>query len=153
MPLDSSWAFHNRLAACFGDRTPEFSEELIDLLYEFWRDGVCVGVAAPGIYEHDGTNRKLKILSHFGDRAVEFSDPLRGRLIELWVDAKDYGAQRMCARCGSREGIKLEDARTHYDHKEGEPDPNADIPYCSPCAVEHHEHWDEMWAEYNSGRL
>ena len=151
--LDSHWAFDNRLRAQFGDRVWEFSEQLRNLLFEFWKDGVCVGEAWPGVYVHDGNNRKLHILSHFGPRTIEFSDGLRSLLAAFWTDAVDYARGELCARCGSREGVKLEGARTAYCETEENPDPNADIPFCRPCAEEHHDHWDEMWAEYNSGRL
>lgn len=61
-----------------------------------------------------------------------------------------------CSRCGSTEGVKMEPSRTMY-HWEGKWDdpknPNAERPYCRPCAEEHHAYWDDMWAEYNSGRL
>jgi len=68
-----------------------------------------------------------------------------------------------CVRCGTSEGVKLEDARTAYeqpspdffDHLVGVPlpDPNAPVLLCRSCAKEHHEFWDEMWADYYSGRL
>lgn len=36
---------------------------------------------------------------------------------------------------------------------EDPPDPNADIPLCEDCVVEHEAYWDERWAEYYSGLL
>jgi len=58
-----------------------------------------------------------------------------------------------CQRCDTLTWCKLENSRTAY-HWEGEgEDPNAPVMLCSPCAAEHREYWDSMWAEYNSGRL
>ena len=55
-----------------------------------------------------------------------------------------------------RGDVLFEGSRTQY-HYEGEKgtkdDPNKDIPLCRLHAKEHHEYWNEMWAEYNSGRL
>lgn len=150
---EEDFLFLDRLKACFGDRAAEFSEQLVGLLYEFWLDGVCVGAAEPDVYQHDGTNRRVRILGHFGDRAIEFSDDLRKLLIGLWLDAKDYGAGRMCYRCGTTEGVEVLEAMTSYCEVEGEPDPNHPTPYCPECGQEYKEHWDEMWAEYYSGRL
>jgi hypothetical protein len=60
-----------------------------------------------------------------------------------------------CSHCGSTEGVELEDSRTSYSHEPTAwdwivetPDPNAPVPLCRVCAVEHHAYWDEMWAEY-----
>lgn len=61
-----------------------------------------------------------------------------------------------CERCGSNEGVEIESARTQYhtEHNDDGPeDPNRGIAYCRPCAKEHHEYWDSMWADYYSGRL
>ncbi len=52
--------------------------------------------------------------------------------------------------------IKMEASNTMYvyDGVMGdENDPNKDIPLCRLHAKEHHEYWDEMWAEYNPGRI
>ena len=32
-------------------------------------------------------------------------------------------------------------------------DPNKLTLLCQPCAKDHHEHWDDMWAEYYAGLL
>ena len=144
--------FRDRLREHFGERCDEFSEHLAGIFREFWTDGVQVGKCWPDPYAHDGMNRRLRIMEHFGPRCHEFSGNLRGLLVELWKDALDYGRGEMCAHCGSREQVTLEDARTQYCETEENPDPNADIPYCRSCAEEHHEHWDEMWDEYNAGR-
>lgn len=66
----------------------------------------------------------------------------------------------VCHYCGSSEKVQLENSRTAYsrepytlwmaliyDDKEV-PDPNAPIPLCRNCAVEHHQHWDSMWQDY-----
>jgi hypothetical protein len=64
----------------------------------------------------------------------------------------------VCSRCGSTEGVELEDSRTCYqpkpktywDHLLGqEPeDPNKPVPLCRECAEMHHEFWDAQWSEY-----
>lgn len=143
--------FHSRLRERFGEKSSSFSEHLTETLFEFWQDGTCVGEAWPENYEHDGTNRKLKILSHFGPRCSELSDNVRELLVGFWRDAVAYGKGRMCLHCGTQEGVQMEAARTAYELLEGELDPNADVPLCGSCAAEHHEHWDEMWAEYHAG--
>lgn len=58
-----------------------------------------------------------------------------------------------CMKCGSKEGVKLEDSRTQYEWDGIGEDPNSPIPLCRECAKEHHEEWDERWQEYYSGRL
>lgn len=69
-----------------------------------------------------------------------------------------------CARCGITEGVELESSRTCYVSRprtwvervageEDPPDPNAPIPLCRECAVEHHEYWDGMWAEWRAGLM
>lgn len=61
-----------------------------------------------------------------------------------------------CLRCETTDGIEMESSRTCY-HYEGEidspDDPNRPIPLCRLCAEEHHQHWSNMWAEYQSGLL
>lgn len=52
-----------------------------------------------------------------------------------------------CEDCDNWLGIRWEDSRTNY-HWDGEgEDPNRPRRLCRPCAAEHHEHWDEMWAQ------
>jgi hypothetical protein len=47
-------------------------------------------------------------------------------------------------------GVKPESSRTMYHwNGEGE-DPNRDVWLCRRCAKEHHEHWDDMWAQVPS---
>lgn len=70
-----------------------------------------------------------------------------------------------CAGCGTTDNVSLQPSRTAYAQPtlttwdrilldgEDPPDPNADIPLCEDCAVEHHSQWDEMWAEYHNGLL
>jgi hypothetical protein len=73
-----------------------------------------------------------------------------------------------CERCGSTEGVELEDSRTMYEPKVysryellmllddplvDEPeDPNRPWLLCRECAKEHHEYWDEMWDMYRSNQ-
>ncbi len=76
------------------------------------------------------------------------------------------GIVEACYGCGSHSEVTLQDARTayekprltalerlEYDALEPLPDPNATIPLCPDCAEEHHQHWDDMWAEYYASRL
>ena len=50
-------------------------------------------------------------------------------------------------------GLSYEESRTMY-HWNGEgKDPNAHLLLCSECAILHHEFWDDMWDQYNAGRL
>jgi hypothetical protein len=61
-----------------------------------------------------------------------------------------------CQRCDSLDDVQEESSRTayHWDGPMDSPDnPNRPVHLCRPCAKEHHEHWDAMWDEYNSGRL
>lgn len=52
--------------------------------------------------------------------------------------------------------LSLESSRTLY-HFEGAwynpENPNRPVLLCPRCAEAHHEHWDEMWGDYNRGRL
>lgn len=79
------------------------------------------------------------------------ADLSAARLIDYLV-----GKAGGCEHCGTSEGVEREDARTAY-HYEGEAgcfeDPNRSIMLCRDHAAMHHAYWDEMWAEYNSGRL
>lgn len=75
---------------------------------------------------------------------------------DLWEAVVVRGYWPGCEHCGEFWGLKLEDSRTLY-HFEGDWDdpqnPNRSVLLCRRCAVQHHEHWDEMWREYYSGRL
>lgn len=52
--------------------------------------------------------------------------------------------------CDTTEGVQMESARTAY-HWDGKGDnPNAPIPYCRPCADDHHAYWDDQWANVSS---
>ena len=67
---------------------------------------------------------------------------------------KTLCAMKEISDCGG--DVLMEDSRTQY-HYEGEKgaegDPNKDIPLCRLHAKEHHEHWNEMWADYHSGLI
>ena len=54
-----------------------------------------------------------------------------------------------CADCGAEKDVYLENSRTFYDDDAQ----NKPIPLCPNCADRHHEYWDEMWDDYNSGVL
>lgn len=63
---------------------------------------------------------------------------------------------RGCARCGNTIGVLLEDSRTMYlfDGELGSSDdPNKPIPFCRPCASDHHAYWDDVWNDYHRGLL
>lgn len=76
----------------------------------------------------------------------------------IWLFARiQFHLRRWrCERCGSLRGVKSEGGRTAY-HYEGPSnvfqDPNRSVGLCRHCAVEYHQHWDDMWQEYYSGRL
>lgn len=62
----------------------------------------------------------------------------------------------LCESCGADGGehiIRWEDGRTMYVPTLEDPFPNKPVALCQPCADEHHEHWDDMFAEANAGRL
>lgn len=50
-------------------------------------------------------------------------------------------------------GVEQESSRTMYHWDGTGEDPNRDPWLCRDCARIHHEHWDEMWDDYNRGRL
>lgn len=68
----------------------------------------------------------------------------------------------VCRGCDTTLDVQMEASRTMYDpgpltfweaillDGEDRPDPNADIPLCRECAVDHHANWDEMWSMYYS---
>jgi len=74
-----------------------------------------------------------------------------------------------CDHCGATCGVELEESRTCYEPPQRNqwqtllldepqdppdpPDPNAPVPLCRDCAEHHHAYWDEMWEQYNSGRM
>lgn len=58
-----------------------------------------------------------------------------------------------CEYCGSADTVKPTAGRTAYDtNKVGWESPNRHVFLCPDCTTEHHEHWDEMWAEANYDR-
>jgi len=93
------------------------------------------------------------------DRANEFTrryqlreEQLRQHRLNL-LSKRDAG---ICESCDATEGVKLRPARTAY-HWEGDENsddnPNRDWMGCETCDQLDEEYWDEMWSEYNSGRL
>ena len=58
-----------------------------------------------------------------------------------------------CGNCGELEGVEMEPSRTCYPWNGEGKSPNADLALCRECAVDHHDHWDEMWADYYHGLL
>lgn len=73
-----------------------------------------------------------------------------------------------CGCCGTTENVNLEDSRTAYEPEtpsryqrlmfddplnDDPPDPNAPIPLCIDCAVNHHYYWDDRWQEFYNSRF
>lgn len=70
-----------------------------------------------------------------------------------------------CCQTEGAEGdeVELEPSRTCYASvtqtrierilEDPIQDPNAPIPLCRGCAIDHHQFWDDVWAEYYSGLL
>lgn len=61
-----------------------------------------------------------------------------------------------CEHCGAMKGLESESSRTmyHWDGEWNDPNnPNRNVLLCRQCAFMHHEYWDEMWDDYNRGRL
>jgi hypothetical protein len=59
----------------------------------------------------------------------------------------------ICERCGSNFFVEYASSRTQYEWDGEGDDPNRDIALCPLCEAEHNEFWDDMWREYNQGRL
>ena len=73
-----------------------------------------------------------------------------------WDVSKDYSVFHTCQGCAWKGAtVRRECSRTMY-HFEGEPgspeDPNRYLLLCRTCAKQHHEFWDDMWAEWNNSR-
>ena len=61
-----------------------------------------------------------------------------------------------CRCCGTYKRLKLAESCTQYtwDGKWFDPkNPNGPILLCPHCTEAHYEHWEDMWADYYSGRL
>ncbi len=65
----------------------------------------------------------------------------------------DYDSRLQCLCCETAENVKMESSRTAYSWDGVGENPNADIPLCTGCAIDHHKYWDEMWAQYYGGLL
>jgi hypothetical protein len=50
-------------------------------------------------------------------------------------------------------GLRCESSRTMYHWDGTGKDPNRSLLLCRQCAILHHDYWDEMWDQYNAGRL
>lgn len=69
----------------------------------------------------------------------------------LTVGLSALAGTKRCERCATTDGVELESGRTAYHHEPGTEDPNRPWLLCRPCAVEHHAHWDDMWAAARGG--
>lgn len=49
--------------------------------------------------------------------------------------------------------VQRRTCRTAYLVREDGTDPNVDPVLCADCAGWYDQHWDEMWADYNRGRI
>lgn len=58
-----------------------------------------------------------------------------------------------CGMDGRDRAITWQDGRTMYEPTLEDPFPNKPVALCQPCADEHHEYWNDMFAEANAGRL
>lgn len=58
-----------------------------------------------------------------------------------------------CEHCKTMKGLGYEDSRTMYPWNGEGKNPNAPWLLCKRCAEMHHDYWDDMWDEYNRGRL
>lgn len=48
--------------------------------------------------------------------------------------------------------VRWESSRTCYSDSPLDGGRNRDVALCAECAREHHEYWDEMWADYYGSR-
>jgi hypothetical protein len=81
-----------------------------------------------------------------------FGPGIKDRWEAVWI----WKVWPVCEHCRSLSGLALEDSRTlyHFEGKWDDPkNPNRPRLLCRECAEMHHEYWDGMWADYNSGRL
>lgn len=91
--------------------------------------------------------RQIEIEDIFAEREAGFEE-VRKEMLRR----RDAG---ICENCETAEGTKLRPARTsyHYEGDDPDKDPNRDWMGCDVCDEQDREYWDEMWAEYYSGRL
>jgi len=80
----------------------------------------------------------------------------RVTLSDRWIAVFLWKEKPYCARCKAWRGVKLRGSCTayHWEGKWEDPEnPNKPVLLCDLCAEEHYEYWDDMWQEYNRGRL
>lgn len=75
----------------------------------------------------------------------------RGALVR--IDTERNIAMGGCERCGSFWRLHRHPSMTAYVWDGVGENPNREGWFCEPCGEDYDEHWDAMWAEYNSGRL
>lgn len=122
----------------------------VQVNYEYEAVTATTATSNPEIVKLHVSRSKLSHPPTAGHYRTVYRDPPEGTL---------------CAHCGTTEGVKLEDSRTQYPPMKYSfwaavmydddklPDPNAPIPLCRECAVEHHEHWDEQWRDFYWGQF
>jgi hypothetical protein len=101
--------------------------------------------------------------------------PFNNIVVPLWYACAKHHTEKheplvgeippVCDHCGRTDGIAWGGVRTAYAQPTitvwdwifygpgGPPDPNRTRPYCPDCAERDREYWDDMWAEYNAGRI
>lgn len=130
-------------------RDPQVSKGLQKSLEALWFEAYRRGSGA----SEEAFPVRDSILRIFHEEGGSLPEDLLKKLTLVWEEAVVCGRGEACNHCGSREGVAFEDSRTCYSPTEENPFPNASIPFCRECAVEHHEYWDDMWAEYYYDRL
>ena len=102
----------------------------------------------------------VKTSLHQGERPGPVPDDARGWFGVRCPDCNGSGIigkpPTPCAQCGTIYDVRYENSRTcyHFDGEIGGPDdPNKPIRLCRSCALEHHAHWDSLWADYYGDKL
>jgi hypothetical protein len=89
-----------------------------------------------------------RLMSDFEEDRTFEPKEFTGLGILLTLNQQEAGVS-LCERCDQfHPGLTVAPVRTMYADG-SDPQPLL----CPPCTEEWHEHWDYMWAEYNSGRL
>jgi hypothetical protein len=108
-------------------------------------------------------NFRNELLTHIICGTAPHGTPGRRELL-LEREALNFGPRpQKCegsfGPCEATEGLEWESSDTAYleDPWNGEgpqlPKRNLSLLLCRRCAAAHHQHWEEMWNEYNSTRF
>jgi hypothetical protein len=85
---------------------------------------------------------KCKVCGLYDD----YAEPNSAGDYYCYIHFIDVGYKCLC--CGSNSNVVLVSSRTAYYWDGIGEDPNADIPLCKYCSVEHDEYWNDMWNQY-----